>query len=102
MSIKIVEHALERECEAAGLDAVVVESVARRLSRAVKDADRLGLRVFGGAGSGTLRLKDLVVAELGGMNWDGGDGATLEGSDGLMRGETCSHDEDVWRPSRAT
>lgn len=81
------------ECEAAGLDPDQVERAARQISRGVKMAAELGLSVFGGAGSGSLRTRDdpakrqLVVADLGGVNWDGGDGGVDLDQDGLIRGE---------------
>lgn len=81
----------EDECRAAGLDPVKVRSLAARLQRAARDAERMGLQVFGGAHSGSLRYDDgggkqLVVAEMDGA-WSGGDGATHRDSDGLLRGE---------------
>ncbi len=83
-----------KACEAAGLDPDRVRRVARRLSRAANEARALGLYVFGGAGSGTLRFDDrsgravgaLIVAELDGA-FDGGDGGDMDGPDGLLRGE---------------
>ncbi|QET79830.1 hypothetical protein [Aeromonas veronii] len=79
------------ECEAAGLDPAQVRRIATGLSRYAKEAHQLGLTVFGGAGSGQLRFDDggnggLVVAELDGL-FDGGDGASYEDDDGLLRGE---------------
>ena len=81
----------EAECEKAELNIKKVESIARRLSRAANEAVSLGLTVFGGSGSGSLRFydgsgKDLVVATLDGI-FDGGDGATREDDEGLLRGE---------------
>lgn len=80
----------EDECAAAGLDPEAVKGIARRISRAALDARRLGLTVFGGSGSGSLRFDDggngpLIVADLGG-SFDGGDGAENFRS-GLRRGE---------------
>lgn len=89
----------EEECVAAGLDPKKVASIARRLDRAAKDATALGLTVFGGSGSGSLRCSGsalgyqagvhcgpLIVADLDG-SWDGGDGGFGPGPDGLQRGE---------------
>jgi hypothetical protein len=67
-------------CEAFGLDASRVKSIAARISKAAKEAEAMGLKVFGGAGSGTLRFflgkyqgVETEVATLDGQ-WDGGDG----------------------------
>lgn len=83
----------EKECQAAGLDPREVARIARGLSRYAKEADALGLCVFGGSGSGGLRFEDhqggaLVVAHLDGT-FDGGDGAESRDADGLLRGETA-------------
>lgn len=82
------------ECRAAGLDPKAVASIAARLDRAAKDAHRLGLMVFGGSGSGSLRTietddrsRHLIVADMDGGTWDGGDGGASYGEDGLLRGE---------------
>lgn len=78
------------ECEAAGLDPAEVRRIANGLSRYAKQAQKLGIQVFGGGGQGSLRYDDngggrLIVAYLDG-NYDGGDGG-LDESSGLMRGE---------------
>ncbi len=88
----IYEDAIDK----VGLDVQKVESIANRISTAAREADGLGLKIFGGTGSGTLRFDDnpesvetelLIIAELDGICWDGGDGATREDSDGYLRGE---------------
>lgn len=81
----------ESECLAAGLDPAEVRRIARRIERAAKDAQRLGLQVFGGSTSGSLRFDDggrrpLIVADMGG-SWSGGDGAAMPDDAGLLRGE---------------
>lgn len=88
---------LEDECERAGLDQAKVASITRRLSKAAREANALGLTIFGGSGSGSLRWRDpfendhrrgpLVVAHIQGGNFDGGDGAEHPDEYGLMRGE---------------
>lgn len=83
-----------RECKAAGVDYKKVESISRRISRAAKEAAALGIVVFGGAGSGSLRFRDrpdelvgpLILAHLDGT-FDGGDGACSDREDGFERGE---------------
>lgn len=79
------------ECKAAGLDAKEVERIAKGLTRYALQAEALGIQIFGGTGSGSLRYDDgcpgrLIVAELNG-NFDGGDGGERPSSDGLRRGE---------------
>jgi len=83
------------ECEAAGLDPEKVGSIARRLNKAAKEAAALGIVIFGGSGSGTLRYHDgkggaLIVAVLPEGVWDGGDGSERDGGDGLKRAEDFS------------
>jgi hypothetical protein len=80
------------ECEAAGVDPEAVRRIARRLSAAAREAKALGLHIFGGSGSGSLRSPNtgsgaLILAELDGA-FDGGDGgADTFNADGLLRGE---------------
>lgn len=85
----------EDECRKAGLDIKKVASIARRISKAAREAEEIGIIIFGGSGSGSLRFNDkpdelegrpLVLAYLDGCI-DGGDGACWEDDDGLMRGE---------------
>lgn len=79
------------ECIAAGLDPKEVERIAKGISRYAKQAQKLGLEVFGG-GTGDLRQHNngrrpgLIVASLDGC-FNGGDGACKEDEDGLLRGE---------------
>jgi hypothetical protein len=70
----------EDKCEQFGLDPRKVASIARRLSRAALEAEAMGLTVFGGSGTGTLRYhragsvgQQNTVAKLDG-GFDGGDG----------------------------
>lgn len=83
----------DEECEAAGLDIKKVESIARRLKKISGEMSSMGIVLFGGSGNGTLRFDEcngkgrLVVAEIGGTSFDGGDGAAYKDDDGLLRGE---------------
>jgi hypothetical protein len=85
-------HENYNECIVAELDHKEVKRIATGLSRYAKQAEALGLTIFGGSGAGTLRISDnsgfgpLIVAELDGP-FSGGDGATFEEADGLLRGE---------------
>lgn len=71
----------EDKCREFGLDPRKVTSIASRLSRAAREADAIGLIVFGGTGSGSLRFsrslrhgpEENEVALLDG-SFDGGDG----------------------------
>ena len=80
------------ECEHAGLDPKAVQRIASGLSRYAKQADKLGIWIFGGSGSGSLRFRDdrdknaLIVGYLEGV-FGGGDGGGGEDEDGLERGE---------------
>jgi len=85
----------DNECIKAGLDPDEVERIAKGLSRYGRQAKKLGLTIFGGSGSGTLRIHDdpydmngraLIVASVNG-DIDGGDGACGEDDEGLLRGE---------------
>lgn len=81
----------ENECHAAGLDPKEVERIARGLSRYGKQAEQLGLQIFGGGTGGSLRRSGypnwaLIIAHLDG-NFDGGDGACAPDDEGLLRGE---------------
>lgn len=81
----------ERECQKAGLGIKKVTSIARRISNAAKEAEEMGIQVFGGS-SGELRFRDdpktgaLKIASLDG-DFDGGCGADRDWGDGYLRGE---------------
>jgi hypothetical protein len=80
------------ECIAAGIQQDEVQRIANGLSRYAKQAEKLGIHIFGGAGSGSLRFDDggngcLILADLQG-NFDGGDGSHDISDDGLVRGES--------------
>ena len=86
------------EIAAAGFDAAdlkAITSIARRISKAAKEAEAMGIEVFGGTGNGSLRYNDgkgigasagLIIADLDGR-FDGGDGGVSPDSNGLLRGE---------------
>jgi len=79
------------ECEAANVDPEKIKRIAQRLSKCGKELNAMGLEVFGGSGIGTIRQSangdgSLILAYLDGI-FDGGDGAAIEGNDGLLRGE---------------
>jgi len=82
----------EPECIAAGLDPKEIKRIAKGLSRYARQAEKMGLTIFGGSGTGSIRYDDgglgsLLVAEIDG-NFDGGDGTTPFSNDGLLRGES--------------
>lgn len=82
----------ESECAAAGLDPKEVRRIAAGFNRYARQAKRLGITIFGGTGSGSLRARDddllpqLIIADLDGP-YDGGDGGAQEDENGLLRGE---------------
>jgi hypothetical protein len=82
----------EEECEKAGLDINKVKSIASRISKAAKEAEAMGIEIFGGSTSGELRFRDnidigaLKIADLDG-SFDGGCGADYDWGDGFRRGE---------------
>lgn len=87
-----MKYANENECEAAGIDSKKVESLARRFAALAKESHALGVYVFGGSGSGTIRPirhneRPLILARITSSGFDGGDGATHTDEDGLLRGE---------------
>jgi hypothetical protein len=87
-----MKHANEAECEAAGIDTKKVESLARRFAALAKESHALGVYVFGGSGSGTIRPirhneRPLILASITSSGFDGGDGATRTDEDGLLHGE---------------
>lgn len=71
----------EERCIELGLDPKKVESIARRIGRAVKEANAMGLYLFAGNSTGRLVVNqnhfedkpELLVAELDG-DMDGGVG----------------------------
>lgn len=88
------------ECHAAQIDPGHVRSIARRIERALSEANAMGLYAFGGAFGGlSLRVVasdlsgtgsgcgDIIVANIYGCTVSGGDGGQSKGSDGLERGE---------------
>jgi hypothetical protein len=67
----------EDKCVELGIDPKRVRSITRRISKAAMDAHSIGLTVFGGSGTGSLRISGRgisgTVADLDGV-FDGGDG----------------------------
>lgn len=86
----------EKAVEKLGLDIKKVESLVRRMNKVNKEAKKMGLTIFGGSSNGSLRGgHDMIVAELSGGNFDGGDGATQEDDEGLLRGEGYFVDKNM-------
>lgn len=80
-----------------GLDIKKISSIARRISKAGREAKEAGIFVFGGGsgfpGDGQLRYyistgegQPYVLADLDG-SYDGGDGGSREDDQGHLRGE---------------
>lgn len=84
----------EKECSRAGIDPKLVQSISRRLDAVMRDAQKIGISLFCGGSSPTLRFNDsdpsrrlLIVGYCNFNNADGGDGGCCEDDNGLMRGE---------------
>lgn len=80
-----------KACEKVGLNIKKVQSIARRISKAAKEAEELGIDIFGGSGTGSLRFDDngernLIIGYIDGV-FDGGDGGSMEDDEGFLRGE---------------
>lgn len=82
------------ECEAAGLDCVMVEKYKKKLESLMAAMKKDGLMLFGGGDGSSLRplsrdpdIALLIVAPIDAANIDGGAGAYGPGPDGLLRGE---------------
>lgn len=82
-----------QECEAAGIDEKEIRRIANGMARYAKQAEKLGLCIFGGAGTLSLRFTDdsglgqLILAEVYSGDVSGGDGAENDYGDDLIRGE---------------
>lgn len=76
----MIIYADEESCLAAGVDPKKIELLAKKVSRLAREVEAMGLFIFGGSGSGTLRTVrtydygQIVVANLDGNIWSGGDG----------------------------
>ncbi len=85
-------YAIQESCRKAGVDPKKVKSIANRLEKLGKEAEKMGLHIFGGSGNGTLRTSDcgngrsIIVARICAGHWDGGDGEEYE-LDGIWYGE---------------
>lgn len=85
-------YAINDCCIAANVDPMKVESLAKRLEKLGKEAEKMGLHIFGGSGAGSLRTNEcvndrsIVVAHICAGHWDGGDGHEVE-IDGVTYGE---------------
>ena len=71
------------------IDEKKLESIVRRLSKIGREMDKMGLQLFGGSGSGTLRTSDhTIIADIDGAGcFDGGDGGCRVDDKGILRGE---------------
>lgn len=83
----------EAECKEMNLDIKEVTNITKGLERYLKRANKLGLTVFGGTGTLSLRIEDgsgngkLIVADCDSTNVDGGCGSHSDYGDGFIRGE---------------
>jgi len=82
----------EDECIAAGVDLKKLESLANRMERLGIEADKLGVHIFGGSGTGNIRMlrhedAPLILYNCSHGCFDGGDGAQTLDDQGLLVGE---------------
>lgn len=95
--MKNYKHADEKACKYMGIDQDKVESCCKRMARAAKELEGMGLYIFGGSfAQGSVRTiesffvdgvgRNLVVGHIDSGSWDGGDGAEYE-YDGLTYSE---------------
>ena len=89
------------ECLAAGVDFREAAKLEKVLLKAHRMASKLGVTIFGGSGSGSLRkhpenggtfgdsyrYRAYILIQLPCGGFDGGDGGTDLDADGLLRGE---------------
>ena len=87
-----MSYTLREGCIAARVSQKKVESLANRLEKLGKEAEKMGLHIFGSSGSGTVRTRDcgigrsIIVARICAGYWDGGDGGERE-IEGVWYGE---------------
>ena len=86
------------ECEYVGVPYEEVLKLKKLLDKAGKQANKLGVYIFGGCGSGTIRKTDyhnrpLILETVLYGCWDGGDGRELVTEDGYTVGECESYDD---------
>lgn len=76
-SMSVYDQIDDEYCAELGLDAKRVLSAVRRLNKAAKELSDMGLVIFGGMGTGTLRSMNhdpsRLIATFSG-HFDGGDG----------------------------
>lgn len=78
----------KNECESQGVELRKLKNISKRLSKCLKEIDELGLSVFGGTWSLTVRGADeLIIAEFDECITSGGCGTQSVSEDGLIRGE---------------
>lgn len=85
---------IEESCEYIGMtddEMKELKNIASGFSSLGRRAEKLGVHVFGGSGSGSLRIGDgtnraVILAWIDGI-YDGGDGACREDENGILRGE---------------
>lgn len=95
--MKRYKYTDEKACEYTGIDPDKVESCCKRIARAAKELEGMGLSLFGGCfAQGSVRTiesffiggvgRNLVVGHIDSGSWDGGDGGEYE-YDGLTYSE---------------
>jgi hypothetical protein len=66
----VIKYAKKAECAASGLDVERVDHISRALARVARDAQRLGLSIFGGErGALWVRSGSIVVSVIDDGSW---------------------------------
>lgn len=64
----------EYTCNLLGLDIKEMEKIAKQLDKVSRKCTKMGLTIFGGSGSGQLRSGLIIIHDISGLCYDGGDG----------------------------
>lgn len=81
------------ECAKAGLEPETVSRLGRRLERLAGECRALGIQIFSGSGTASLRFDDnaglppLILGDFVAPNVDGGAGVCMLADDGYERSE---------------
>jgi len=77
-----------KECAKQGVDKKHLTKIGKRLAKCLEEIDDLGLTVFGGSWSLSIRGdRELILATFNECGTSGGCGAAAPDNEGLMRGE---------------
>jgi hypothetical protein len=89
----------ENECDFVGYSEAKRRKITRlatEIERAAKQLSKMGIQIFAGGSSTTLRYLDekhtegygaVIIGGISGGCWDGGDGGSENDGEGILRGE---------------